>query len=80
VKIAGDVKTTDFPTRVVKSGSSIDSGRPATAAARLAAANRRADQRVATVGDATPATPGKHGANGTGPAERQVRVGGPSED
>ena len=47
VKIAGDVKATDFATRVVKSGASVDSPRPVTAAARLAAANRRRQQRVA---------------------------------
>jgi glucose-1-phosphate adenylyltransferase len=80
VKIASDAKTTDFTTRVVKSGSSIESARPATAAARLAAANRRAQQRVASVGDSTQATPAAHGANGTGSSERQVRVGGGAED
>jgi glucose-1-phosphate adenylyltransferase len=80
VKIASDVKTTDFATRVIKSGSSVDSGRPATAAARLAAANRRAEQRVASVGDAKPATPAAHGANGSSAAERQVRVGSGTED
>ena len=42
VKIAGDVKATDFASRVVKSGASVDSPRPVTAAARLAAANRPA--------------------------------------
>src|SRR3954449_2651655 len=41
VKIAGDVKATDFASRVVKSGASVDAGRPSSAAARLAAANRR---------------------------------------
>ncbi len=50
VKIAGDVKATDFPKRVVKSGSSIESGRPATAAARLAVANRRAEAGAARSG------------------------------
>ncbi|HEY7132204.1 MAG TPA: hypothetical protein VH440_08120, partial [Candidatus Limnocylindrales bacterium] len=50
VKIAGDVKTTDFATRVIKSGASVDSARPVTAAARLAAANRRAEQRAAVAG------------------------------
>src|SRR5215208_763784 len=47
VKIAGDVKATDFPSRVVKSGASIESARPRTAAARLAAAHRAAEKRVA---------------------------------
>jgi glucose-1-phosphate adenylyltransferase len=79
VKIAGDVKTTDFATRVVKSGSSIDSGRPATAAARLAAANRREEQRVASIGKAAPAAAASHGPNGSSSAERQVHVGGGSE-
>jgi glucose-1-phosphate adenylyltransferase len=54
VKVAGDVKTTDFASRVVKSGASVDSPRPLTAAARLAAANRRRQQRVAG-GGSTPA-------------------------
>ncbi|HEY7970280.1 MAG TPA: glucose-1-phosphate adenylyltransferase [Candidatus Limnocylindrales bacterium] len=53
VKVAGDVKTTDFASRVVKSGASVDSPRPLTAAARLAAANRRRQQRVAG-GGSTP--------------------------
>jgi len=47
VKIAGDVKATDFPSRMVRSGSSIESARPRTAAARLAAANRAAEKRIA---------------------------------
>jgi glucose-1-phosphate adenylyltransferase len=47
VKIAGDVKANDFPSRTVKSGSSIESARPRTAAARLAAANRAAEKRIA---------------------------------
>jgi glucose-1-phosphate adenylyltransferase len=55
VKVAGDVKSTDFASRVVKSGASVDSPRPVTAAARLAAANRRRQQRVAA-GGSTPAT------------------------
>jgi glucose-1-phosphate adenylyltransferase len=41
VKVAGDVKATDFSSRVVKSGASVDAARPTTAAARLAAAQRR---------------------------------------
>jgi glucose-1-phosphate adenylyltransferase len=56
VKIAGDVKATDFASRVVKSGASIDSPRPATAAARLAAANRR-EQKRAAGGASAGATP-----------------------
>jgi glucose-1-phosphate adenylyltransferase len=55
VKVAGDVKSTDFASRVVKSGASVESPRPVTAAARLAAANRRRQQRVAA-GGSTPAT------------------------
>ena len=47
VKVAGDVKATDFPSRLVKSGSSVESARPRTAAARLAAAHRAAEKRVA---------------------------------
>jgi glucose-1-phosphate adenylyltransferase len=58
VKIAGDVKATDFATRVVKTGASVDSARPATAAARLAAANRRAQQRIAAGGGVVPSTNG----------------------
>jgi glucose-1-phosphate adenylyltransferase len=60
VKVAGDVKTTDFATRVVKSGASVESARPVTAAARLAAANRRQQQRAAGGGGTT------SGASGTG--------------
>jgi glucose-1-phosphate adenylyltransferase len=47
VKVAGDVKATDFPSRSVKSGASVESARPRTAAARLAAAHRAAEKRVA---------------------------------
>src|SRR5215208_1091003 len=47
VKVASDVKAVDFPSRVVKSGASIESARPRTAAARLAAAHRAAEKRVA---------------------------------
>jgi hypothetical protein len=46
VKIAGDVKAVDFQSRMVKSGSSVESARPRTAAARLAAAQRAAEKRV----------------------------------
>jgi ADP-glucose pyrophosphorylase len=38
VKIAGDVKANNFPSRIVKSGSSIESARPKSPAARVAAA------------------------------------------
>jgi glucose-1-phosphate adenylyltransferase len=58
VKIAGDVKANDFPSRTVKSGSSVESARPRTAAARLAAANRAAEKRVAIPIDSS--TNGKH--------------------
>jgi glucose-1-phosphate adenylyltransferase len=47
VKIASDVKATDFASRVVRSGQSIESARPRSAAARLAAANRTGEKRVA---------------------------------
>src|SRR3954466_6713689 len=40
VKIAGNVKATDFSSRIVRSGASVDAARPSTAAARLAAAQR----------------------------------------
>jgi glucose-1-phosphate adenylyltransferase len=43
VKVAGDAKATDFGSRVVKSGASVDAARPASGAERLAAANRRGD-------------------------------------
>jgi glucose-1-phosphate adenylyltransferase len=75
VKVAGDVKSTDFSSRVVKSGASVDAATPRAAAARLAAAKRRADAR-AIVGEATPAVPdGKHSGNGTGPRERSIVAG-----
>src|SRR5689334_7145579 len=47
VKVAENVKATDFASRVVKSGQSIEASRPRSAAARVAAANRAADKRVA---------------------------------
>ena len=47
VKIAGDVKATDFPSRTVKSGASVESARPRTSAGRLAAAQRAAEKRIA---------------------------------
>ena len=53
VTVVPDVKATDFPSRTVKSGSSIESARPRTAAARLAAANRAAEKRVAVKVDAS---------------------------
>jgi glucose-1-phosphate adenylyltransferase len=80
VKIAGDVKTTDFTTRVVKSGASVESGRPATAAARLAAANRRAQARaVAGESAPSPAPAGTHSGNGVEPPQRPVAAGGGPE-
>jgi ADP-glucose pyrophosphorylase len=78
VKIAGDVKSTDFPTRVVKSGASVESARPATAAARLAAENRRAEQRLAAGGGVAPSTNG-HRVSGTVSTTRTARVGGDAE-
>src|SRR6476661_3984895 len=70
VKIAGDVKATDFPSRTVKSGSSIESARPRTAAARLAAANRAAEKRIAVPVDAS------NGHHEIVPAVRAGRGGG----
>jgi glucose-1-phosphate adenylyltransferase len=78
VKIAGDVKSTDFPKRVVKSGASVESARPATAAARLQAENRRAEQRVAAGGGVAPSTNG-HRVSGTVSTTRTARVGGDAE-
>jgi glucose-1-phosphate adenylyltransferase len=78
VKIAGDVKSTDFPTRVVKSGASVESARPATAAARLAAENRRAEQRLAAGGGVAPSTNG-HRVSGTVSTTRTARVGADAE-
>src|SRR5436190_12011303 len=46
VKVASEVKAADFQSRTIRSGDSVDSGRPATAAERLAVANRRAERRV----------------------------------
>src|SRR6188472_104321 len=65
VKVAGDVKSTDFASRVVKSGASVDSPRPVTAAARLAAANRRRQQRLAAAGGNGSAGPGGASLHGT---------------
>jgi glucose-1-phosphate adenylyltransferase len=81
VKIAGDVKTTDFATRVVKSGASIESARPATAAARLAAANRRAQQRAIAAGESAspPTPPAAHGGNGVAAQKRPLVAGGGPE-
>ena len=48
VKVAGDTKANNFPSRIVKSGSSIESDRPRTPAARNAAVNAassRAEKR-----------------------------------
>jgi glucose-1-phosphate adenylyltransferase len=70
VKVAGDVKATDFPSRIVKSGASIDSKRPETSAARVAA-GLSAPERRAVGGD---------GSNGreasVPPAPRASVVGG----
>jgi glucose-1-phosphate adenylyltransferase len=46
VRIAGDAKATDFPSRLVRSGSSVDAGRPRGTAANLRA-SRVADERLA---------------------------------
>ena len=80
VKIAGDVKATDFTTRVVRSGSSVDAARPASAAARLAAANQRQQQqRVAVGGGVAPSTNG-HGASSSVRTTRPTAsAGGDSE-
>src|SRR5438034_3456555 len=78
-KIAGDVKATDFTTRVVRSGSSVDAARPASAAARLAAANQRQQQRVAVGGGVAPSTNG-HGASSSVRTTRPTAsAGGDSE-
>jgi glucose-1-phosphate adenylyltransferase len=75
VKIAGDVKSTDFTSRVIRSGASVDAARPQTAAARLAAAKRAGDARAAG-DDTTPAArEGKLGGNGTAPRERSIVAG-----
>src|SRR6478609_1439343 len=72
VKIAGDVKSTDFTSRVIRSGASVDAARPQTAAARLAAAKRAGEARAAG-DDTTPAArEGKLGGNGTAPRERSI--------
>jgi hypothetical protein len=74
VKIAGDVKATDFASRIVKSGASIESARPKTAAARLAAQNRGTEKRVAvavepsTNGHREPVVVGRAGRSGSGAA------------
>ncbi|MEO5941661.1 MAG: hypothetical protein ABIZ72_11510 [Candidatus Limnocylindrales bacterium] len=68
VKIAGDVKATDFPSRIVKSGASIESARPRTAAARLAAAQRAAEKRIAV-----PVEPSSNGQHEIVPAVRAAR-------
>src|SRR5690348_2437934 len=65
VKVAGDVKATDFPSRVVKSGASVDSARPKTPAARLAAAQRRA--AAASAGEARVAVAVEPSTNGREP-------------
>src|SRR5204862_3241590 len=46
-KVAGSVKATDFTSRIVKSGASVESARPRTVAGRVAAANRVGEKRVA---------------------------------
>jgi glucose-1-phosphate adenylyltransferase len=75
VKIAGDVKSTDFTSRVIRSGASVDAARPQTAAARLAAAKRAGEARAAG-DDTTPAArEGKLGGNGTAPRERSIVAG-----
>jgi len=80
VKIAGDVKATDFPSRIVKSGASIESARPLTVAARIAAANRAAEKRVAVAVDASSTRQGDVPAIvRAGRAGRGGPVGGGSE-
>jgi glucose-1-phosphate adenylyltransferase len=67
VKVASDVKANNFPSRIVKSGASVESDRPRTAAARLAAANR-GPERVAV-----PLEPSSNGAHEIVPAVRASR-------
>ena len=75
MKVAGDVKATDFARRTVKSGSSIEAGRTRTAAARLTA-ERAPETRIAVGIAAEPPGPretvpavraGRRGAGGDGP-------------
>jgi ADP-glucose pyrophosphorylase len=70
VRVAGDVKATDFPSRHVKSGASVESARPKTAAARLAAAQRAAEKRIAI-----PVEPSTNGQHEIVPAVRAARAG-----
>ena len=76
VKIAGDVKATDFATRVVRSGASVEAARPATAAARLAAANRA--ERLAGGGTAAGGGtgPSSNGHTASAPAARPAAIAG----
>src|SRR5712675_1133563 len=59
VKIAGDAKATDFPSRMVKSGASIESN-------RTRAAGKSASQRAATAAEARVAVAVEPSTNGHG--------------
>src|SRR5215212_6032040 len=78
VKIAGGVRSTDFASRVVKSGASVDAGRPSSAAARLAAANRRDAVAGGTV--AVTSVPPTNGHGSPVDAARTTAVAGGGGD
>jgi glucose-1-phosphate adenylyltransferase len=71
VRVAGDVKATDFQRRTVKSGSSIEAGRPRNGASRPSL-ERPVEARVA-IGVAVEAVP--PGQRETVPAVRTARQG-----
>ncbi len=76
VKIAGDVKATDFPSRMVKSGASIESARPRGAAARLAAGRSESPTRTAIPAESS--TNGQRDTAAVG-GGRKAAVGGTPE-
>src|SRR3954469_810957 len=78
VKIAGDVKSTDFASRIVRGGASVDAARPSTAAARLAAANR-AEEVVGgspVAGGSVAPSPNGHAGGTAGSTRAPAIVGG----
>jgi ADP-glucose pyrophosphorylase len=80
VKVASDVKATDFSGRVVKSGASVEAARPKTMAGRLAAAQRAGEGRVAT-GAAVAVEPSSNGRDAVPAAGRAGRTAeGPVRD
>src|SRR5689334_13648737 len=62
VKVAGDVRATDFLSKVIRNGASVESPRPLTAAERLAAGKSAPPARAAADGS----------SNGRGPAPAVV--------